>query len=627
MKKSNVLKLALVSAMAFAAISCTNEALAPEGQNPEEGRTFTITASIGDETKAAISETGLFTWKEGDAVGVHTSTGEFVKFTLTAGAGEKTATFAGKLVGAQYPTSVAVYPYNENLKLEGNNLTVNVPAEAVYVDATTTSALMVAKITEPTQTSYSFKHLGGFIKVNVGNVPLGSDTFVISTDKKIAGNFTVDITAETPVLATEASATDNTFTYKVTSPEAINTTAAYLIPVPAAEYGSIAVKYVDQYGYDMNGQEKATTPAVNDTENPDNNVPAVTNTVSRAGLVNMPTWTAKSSLPAPKSLKTLRNEHNIVVFSWNRSAEDVEGAVITDVPFADWCDQRFEHNLYEVGESGALTEIKYSANYRTYAGNAFYRDNAISIGLGNLKPETEYIFRVRTCGKDKEAKTNRSAYNQITFTTPAKPVYSDNVIYAESFDNFVFGPDLQNAATGWTSTDAEIQAATSIAELDKKNTLRYPWTTYSYANNNIADANKFVRATINEMLPNTYLRAMFCQLGYILFGNSGGSNGQFKTPALSKLTETSTVKVELDACKFVYFENGVKKYADDKAKLNVAVGSNTQSIESLNEDWTRYEFIFENVTPEDVVFISSTVFDKKNYRLYVDNIVVTVVTE
>ncbi len=630
MKRSKTLFGALLSALAITAVSCTTEPLNPE-QTVQEGlqtRTVTLSAAIADaDTKAAIDNAGVFSWKADDAIAVYTSEGRFVKFTLKEGAGEKSAKFEGTLAAEETVGNIAVYPYSEALKLDGNNLTVNLPAQLDYVDGETHSAPMLAKIDGENPSSLSFKHLGGFMRFNVTNVPLGADTFVLTTDKKITGDFVVDVTADTPVLITEPSSNSNTFTYKVTAPSVIKTTATYLIPVPATDYCPITVKYVDQYGYDMNGQEISTNPGVVDEESPENNVPAVTNTVARASLIDMPELNNKSSLPAPKNVKTLRNEHNIVVFSWDRSLETVEGAVITDVPFADWCDQRFEHNLYEVAQDGTRTEVKYCDNYRTYAGNKFYRGNVISIGLGNLKAETNYIFRIRTCGKDKEAKTNRSAYSQIEFTTPAKPVDGADVIYSERFDNFVFGPDLQNAATGWTSTDAEITAATSIADLDKKNTLRYPWTQYSYSNNNIADASKFVRATIDEMLPNTYLRAMFCQLGYMLFGNSGGSNGQFKTPALSKLTEPSTIKVELDACKFVMWENGAKKSADDNAKLNVAVGSNTQSVENLNEDWTHYEFTFENVTPKDVVFVSSTVFSNKNKRLYVDNIVVTKVTE
>ena len=52
------------------------------------------------------------------------------------------------------------------------------------------------------------KHLASFFKISVTNIPAGGDDmkFIFTADKRITGEFLVDLSADTPVITTDMEA-------------------------------------------------------------------------------------------------------------------------------------------------------------------------------------------------------------------------------------------------------------------------------------------------------------------------------------------------------------------------------------------------------------------------------------
>ena len=95
-----------------------------------------LTATIGleGETKSSLSpsDEGIYsiTWSDDDVIGVFVDgAAEPMPFTLTDGAGSKTATFSGYGSGDSY---VGFYPFDTVESLEGETLRVNLPAGQDY---------------------------------------------------------------------------------------------------------------------------------------------------------------------------------------------------------------------------------------------------------------------------------------------------------------------------------------------------------------------------------------------------------------------------------------------------------------------------------------------------------------
>lgn len=68
-----------------------------------------------------------------------------------------------------------------------------------------------------------------------------------------------------------------------------------------------------------------------------------------------------------------------------------------------------------------------------------------AIALGNLKPSTAYIFKVKALAQE-EAYSD-SEYMTFEFTTKSAPETAGYIL-CERFDGFIWGPDYQNTAFG-----------------------------------------------------------------------------------------------------------------------------------------------------------------------------------
>ena len=162
------MKKYIQSMMAFAAIvsfaSCSSEDNNTTIENESATKVMTFTATQeGNEasTRAILSGTNIH-WESKDEISLLYSS-ENKQFTLTDGAGSTSGKFSGK--AGQSTSYTAVYPYQENASLSGNDVTnVTLPATqtATANSFDKEAALMMAK---SDNTTLEFKNAVGYVKV------------------------------------------------------------------------------------------------------------------------------------------------------------------------------------------------------------------------------------------------------------------------------------------------------------------------------------------------------------------------------------------------------------------------------------------------------------------------------
>ena len=182
--------------MAFAAIvsfaSCSSEDNTTiENESATKVMTFTATQE-GDEqsTRAAIStsDSKVINWEEGDQISIFDGTNN-KQFTLKDGKGTPNATFTGEALESGSYT--AVYPYQENASLSGNDVTnVTLPATqtATANSFDKNAALMMA---QSNSTTLNFKNAIRLVKVTT---QFACKKIVLSANEDIAGTGTLTMT-------------------------------------------------------------------------------------------------------------------------------------------------------------------------------------------------------------------------------------------------------------------------------------------------------------------------------------------------------------------------------------------------------------------------------------------------
>ena len=279
MKKFYISIIAL-SALVF---GCQKPELADPNENGGQPmKEVTLSAGMGtSDTKAALdSETGQFSWQEGDVISVLATDGKFYDFTLSEGNGEQTAEFAGSIPETAAVTTVATYPAlvadaTENTSLTENTLMYSLPAEWTWKKEVT-NVPMVAAFEEGAD-HIAFKQVGGVMRFPVKNMPY-KGTFVLTMSSRITGEFPVDITAlgETNMV-TEAVAEGETSTLTIHyNAEVDGDLVEFNVPVPTGTYTNFDIEIKDNNGTSLftkhyekeNVVERATLLIMSEVELP-----------------------------------------------------------------------------------------------------------------------------------------------------------------------------------------------------------------------------------------------------------------------------------------------------------------------------------------------------------------------
>ncbi len=184
MKKYLFLGLA---ALGMLATSCLEEQNAPV-EKPAAAPSLVASMEQGVQTRTTVDEDNNLLWAVGDALAVPYGE-EMVKFVLNSDdAGKAEGEFVAATVPAQGAArgGYAYYPYNAAHTAE----TVTLPAEYVYEGEYTpnTNALMVADLSGNT---VQFKHMGGVVRIDLNNMPVGVKAVRLTANKGINGEFAV----------------------------------------------------------------------------------------------------------------------------------------------------------------------------------------------------------------------------------------------------------------------------------------------------------------------------------------------------------------------------------------------------------------------------------------------------
>ena len=226
------------------AVSCQKNEI-QDGPCPEmTGNVRTLTVGMEDpNTRVGFDENNSFYWHKGDRIGVLTVNG-FREMALDeASQGQGTGVFVGYF--EEDMGDYVVYPHGAH-SVEGDQLAYYLPSSYTYASiedgANSFNPPMAGKIEEG---SAMLKHLASFFKISVNNIPAGGDDmkFVFTADKRITGEFVVDLSADTPVIETDDSE-GNTVTINFTNTVPGNSGAFY-IPAPLGDYGTITAEIKD----------------------------------------------------------------------------------------------------------------------------------------------------------------------------------------------------------------------------------------------------------------------------------------------------------------------------------------------------------------------------------------------
>lgn len=242
------MKKSLMTLFAFVGIvfsGCVqNEIMEPE----TEMQTITVSAGMGTDTKAGVSDAGAFTWHENDAISVLATDGLYYTLTLSEGAGTKYAKFTGSVPTGKSITTIGTYPalvengtsssiYNPDTE----TLNFTLPAEYTYADGYA-NVPMVASFGEGAE-EMAFKHIGALVRIPLNGMPANSKITVTAANRKIAGDFALDfdkIGTEEGVISTVSGTENNSVTVNYTATKS-GQTAEINLPLPTGKYEALTV--------------------------------------------------------------------------------------------------------------------------------------------------------------------------------------------------------------------------------------------------------------------------------------------------------------------------------------------------------------------------------------------------
>ena len=230
MKSRFYLSMAIV---ALSWMGCSQEEDAVNQMQMNGGKT--INATIESITRSTVTDAGVFSWAEGDAISLHDGnnydiynySGNGNGFTLSEAPQVTTA------VVAYYPASTLHTSTAFNLPEYYGT------ADTEYV--ANTNAAMIA--TPPAEGStYAFMHLGGVMRFNVKNVPAGADGFQFTAaGKNITGSFEVE-GEDVKTIATSDGSNNTVSIWFQASNEARDMT--FYVPMPVGTYGNYTVELI-----------------------------------------------------------------------------------------------------------------------------------------------------------------------------------------------------------------------------------------------------------------------------------------------------------------------------------------------------------------------------------------------
>lgn len=228
-----------------------------------EVKTYTIIANIKPDTKASVTDAGLYSWADDELIAVADGTTSSKKFSID---NEKKATgvfnytgddVSGDLRFAVSPSNVLSVPESS-----GNNATITLKKSYVY-EVGRTNAIMIAgaPTIDGDDHVFEFHHATALIKFTYVNVPVGTKEFRLTTDQYISGaSVTVDATTAPEIKVSDLSGGDISKSTSIVLSKAVttkNTTMSFYVPVPAGKYKTIRAELLNVGGVVLKANNKS----------------------------------------------------------------------------------------------------------------------------------------------------------------------------------------------------------------------------------------------------------------------------------------------------------------------------------------------------------------------------------
>ena len=206
-------------------------------------RTLTVGVSEEPDTRVGFDENNSFYWHRGDKVGVQTAAGFKEMILDDKYYGFETGVFVGDFM--EELGDYVVYPFGMHV-LEEEILTYVLPASYTYESITgDVNSFNPPMFGEINGTMAMLKHLASFFKITVNNITAGGSDmkFVLTTDKRITGEFLVNLLDNPPVLlADDQDGKSVTINF---SNDVSGTTGVFYVPAPLGTYGFVTVEMFD----------------------------------------------------------------------------------------------------------------------------------------------------------------------------------------------------------------------------------------------------------------------------------------------------------------------------------------------------------------------------------------------
>lgn len=195
-----------------------------------------VVEGYGAPTRTYNAGEGVFKWSAGDNI-VAWNGSAMQEMTMKDGEDTDVATYTRP---SFVPRDAAVFPTSACKSYDGTTLTVNYPTTRTsFIEGEKVAQI---KVDDPLvayfqkgETVFNFHHVGGVFQFNV-LIPAGIDKFVVTFDKGVTGDFTINADDPANPTAVANDGTDNNtvvFTFDKTTKSGMMT---FLVAVPTGEY-------------------------------------------------------------------------------------------------------------------------------------------------------------------------------------------------------------------------------------------------------------------------------------------------------------------------------------------------------------------------------------------------------
>lgn len=243
----------LLAVAALASCSDDNEAYDPGLKFSTTGDVrFVASIENCGSTRTSLINTGEARWLSNDAIGLVCTDGSVVSLPLDGTGETRKAIFSGTIPSGKTLGNYAVYP--TNVTVSGKEISYNLPSEIVP-NSFGSCSLMVAPIDNSPE--ISFRQLMSYITLQVSEVNSETVKLVLSSEKALSGNYTVDIESG---LSDGLLAKEGSETLTINLPARKDATITTTFSLPAGEYESLKIEAYDADNNMLSDAEILTSP-------------------------------------------------------------------------------------------------------------------------------------------------------------------------------------------------------------------------------------------------------------------------------------------------------------------------------------------------------------------------------